>query len=110
MKIAVRDGRMVEFRKVLPPGLSYDLLGESVGFFTFDSAMAAEISRQCQRYADEGLGDAPHEEALRDVLLANPDRFGFENITGLPWLEIDFAEDIERAREIVLPAMMGRAS
>ena len=28
---------------------------------------AAAIAEQCARYDREGLGDAPHEEALRDI-------------------------------------------
>lgn len=105
VKIAVRDGHMVEFRKRLPPGLRHDLLGESVGFFRFGPAMGEALARECERYEAEGLGDAPHEEALRDLLLARPDDFGYEDVTGLPWIEIDFPEDVERAAEEVLPAI-----
>jgi choline kinase len=105
VKIAVRDGRMVEFRKQLAPGLAYDALGESVGFFRFDPECAALIAAECARFDREGLGDAPHEEALRNVLLAHPDRFGFEDVSGLPWIEIDFPEDVVRAEQEILPAI-----
>jgi choline kinase len=105
VKIAVRDGRMVEFRKRLDPGLRYDTLGESVGFFRFGPECATVIAARCARYDAEGLGDAPHEEALRDVLLARPGDFGFEDVSGLPWIEIDFPEDVVRATEEVLPAI-----
>ena len=107
VKIAVRDGVMVEFRKRLAPELQYDTIGESVGFFRFGSDCAAGIAEQCARYDSEGLGDAPHEEALRDVLLEQPRAFGFEDVTGLPWIEIDFPEDVERAADEVLPAIRG---
>ena len=105
VKIAVKGGRMVEFRKQLPPGLEYDSLGESVGFFRFGAVGAGRIARRCARFDRDGRGDAPHEEVLREALLERPDEFGFEDITGLPWLEIDFPEDIERARNKVLPAI-----
>lgn len=105
VKIAVRDGQMVEFRKQLPEGLAWDTLGESVGFFRFGPECAAAIARECARFDAEGLGDAPHEEALRNVLLARPDWFGYEDVTGLPWIEIDFVEDIARAQGEVLPAI-----
>jgi len=105
VKIAVRDGVMVEFRKRLPDKLEFDTLGESVGFFRFGPAMAATVADACARYEAEGLGDAPHEEALRDVLLAQPAEFGFEDVSGLPWVEIDFPEDVERAADEVLPAI-----
>ena len=103
--IAVRDGLMVEFSKQLASGLSYDLLGESVGFIRFGPACAATIAEECARFDTEGLGDAPHEEALRNVLLADPSSFGFEDVTGLPWIEIDFPEDVVRAEDVILPAI-----
>ena len=47
-----------------------------------------------------------YEEALRDILLTGPrERFGWEDITGLPWIEIDFPEDVEKASTQVLPSM-----
>ena len=30
------------------------------------------------------------------------ERFGFEDISGLPWIEIDFPDDIERATHEIL--------
>jgi choline kinase len=105
VKIALHDGQIVDFRKQLPEDLDYDELGESVGFFRFGPRAAECIADECARYESEGLGDAPHEEALRDVLLSCPLAFGFEDVTGLPWVEIDFPEDVERARDVVLPAI-----
>ena len=105
VKIALNQGRMVEFRKRLKDGLEYDTLGESVGYFKFAGAMAREIADTCAAYRSNGLLDAPHEEALRDVLLKHPDQFACEDISGLPWLEVDFPEDIERAIKDILPAI-----
>lgn len=105
VKIAVRDGRMVEFRKRLPPALEYEQLGESVGFFRFNAAMAATMAGECARFESEGLTDAPHEEAIRNVLLRQPGEFGFEDVTGLPWIEIDFPEDVVCATQRILPAI-----
>jgi len=105
VKIAVRGGMMVEFSKQMASGLSYDLLGESVGFFRFGPACAATVAEECAIFDTEGLGDAPHEEVLRNVLLANPGSFGFEDVTGLPWIEIDFPEDVVRASDQILPAI-----
>jgi len=103
VKIAIRQGQMVEFRKVLSKELEYDTLGESVGFFKFDGGIAAKINQTCASYKTEGLLDAPHEEALRDVLLAQTSAFDCEDVSGLPWLEVDFPEDVERAIKQILP-------
>jgi choline kinase len=103
VKIAIHQGQMVEFRKSLARDLEFDTLGESVGFFKFGGKMAALIAQTCSEYKTEGLLDAPHEEALRDVLLAQPVEFACEDVTGLPWLEVDFPQDVERAIKQVLP-------
>ena len=105
VKIAIHKDQMVEFRKALPVDLQYDAIGESVGFFKFSGDVAAEISRICAGYNADGLSGAPHEEALRDVLLATPSEFACEDVSGLPWLEVDFPEDMERAVKQVLPAI-----
>jgi choline kinase len=105
VKIAVHQGRMVEFRKRLAPDLVYDVLGESVGFFRFAADTCSDLLLACERYDGEGLGDAPHEEVLRDLLLARPGRYGYQDVSGLPWLEVDFPEDLERAVKEVLPAI-----
>ena len=105
VKIAVHGNVMVEFRKRLEPGLLFDYLGESVGFFRFSPATAQAIASECGRYDAEGLSDAPHEEVLRNLLLRSPGDFAFEDVTGLPWIEIDFPEDVVSARDEILPAI-----
>jgi choline kinase len=105
VKIAVRGGLMVEFRKQLASDYCCELLGESVGFFRFGGSCAATIAEECARFDSEGMGDSPHEEVLRNVLLADPGSFAYEDVTGLPWIEIDYPEDVERASGEILPAI-----
>ena len=105
VKIALHDGRMVDFRRQLPEDLEHDAVGESIGFFRFGAKAAACIGDECGRFEAEGLGDAPYEEALRNVLLSCPLAFGFEDVSGLPWIEIDLPKDVERARDVILPAI-----
>jgi choline kinase len=104
VKLCVRDTVLVEFRKRVEA--VYDYCGESVGFFRLSGELAKELARTAQRYVDEGRSDQPYEEALRDVLLARPARFGFEDITGLPWIEIDFPQDVRRAHDEILPRLL----
>ena len=105
VKLCVNKGRLVEFRKRVAPGLVYDRSGESVGFFRLGPAMAKSLAAATQSYRAQGKDDAPHEEALRDLLLNDPDAFGFEDVSGVPWIEIDFPEDIKRAETIIYPAL-----
>ena len=102
VKICVLDGRLVEFRKHIDRDLAFDIQGESVGFFRFSSRMASRLANRAQEYMDEQRHGEPYEEAIRDLLLAEPDAFGYEDITGLPWIEIDFPEDIRRAETEIL--------
>jgi choline kinase len=105
VKIAISNGIMVDFRKELADDLQYDQVGESVGFFRFGPEVSARIAEECARFDSAGLTDAPHEEVLRNLLLEQPGAFAYEDVSGLPWVEIDFPEDVIRARDIVLPAI-----
>ena len=102
VKICVRNGEIVEFRKWL--SADFDFCGESVGFFKFSAEIAEKIMFQADLSLRQGRRNEPYEEAIRDVLLTSPrGTFAFEDITGMPWIEIDFADDIERANSEILP-------
>jgi len=105
VKICVRDGEIVEFRKWL--SAEFDFCGESVGFFKFSAKEARKIISQTGLYLRQGRRHEPYEEAIRDVLLTSQrGTFSFEDITGLSWIEIDFSADIERASSEILPRML----
>ncbi len=103
--VCIHDGRIVEFRKRPDAGIECDLRGESVGFFRFSDTTLQVLMRTVQGYIDRGDNEAPHEAAIRDLILAEAGRFGWEDIGDLPWLEIDFPEDVERARRDILPRL-----
>ncbi|MFQ5953565.1 MAG: NTP transferase domain-containing protein [Kiloniellales bacterium] len=104
VKLCLRDGAIVDFHKKVGD-IDFDSCGESVGFFRFEPAVAVEILAAGEAHAAAGRHDLWYEEAIRDVLLEAPNRFGYEDITGLPWIEIDFPEDIRRAESEVLPRL-----
>lgn len=103
VKLCVRDNTLVEFRKKVDT--PYDFCGESVGFFRFSKDMARKLADGANRYVQRGARNAPYEEVIRDALLAEPQAFAYEDVTGLPWVEIDFPEDVLRARDEVLPQL-----
>ena len=103
VKLCVYNGRLVEFRKQVDKQLNYDFQGESVGFFKFSPEVTTGLLQQAKKYIDSGEKNAPYEEIIRDLLLEYPDKFSFEDISGYPWLEIDFPEDVTRAEEEILP-------
>lgn len=97
VKTCVRDNQIVDFgKKVSEP---HDLVGEWPGFLT----MAPDIARRVADRADElAQADMPgyvYEDAFCDILKASePGTFGYEDVTGIPWIEIDFPEDRDRAQ------------
>ena len=103
VKVCFRDDVIVDFRK--RPEFPHDRHGESVGFFRFSPAMAAKLAARCQVLADAGGGMLEYEEAIRDLILEAPERFGAEDVGDLPWTEIDFPEDVDRARDVILPQL-----
>ena len=97
--VPVKDGRPFEFQKRWAG--EADFVGESIGFFKIgpdDLPMLIEETRA--RSAGSDVGDS-YDDVLCAMVLA--DRFGHEDVTGLPWTEIDFPEDLSRARDEVLP-------
>ena len=105
VKVCVRDGVPVELRKQVAPGLKYDTIGESVGFFRFDAAGARRLATLVAGYVDSGRGNMPHEEAVRDLLLERSQIIDVADVSGLPWIEIDFPDDVARAAREVLPQL-----
>lgn len=105
VKVCLDRGHVVELRKQIAADLRYDACGESVGFFKLDAAQAHALAARAEAYVAMGRRAEPHEEALRDVILADPDAYGIEDVTGLPWIEIDFPDDVARARDTILPRL-----
>ncbi len=103
VKLCVRDGVVVEFRKQLASDLEFDFYGESVGFFRFGPAITERLAQRVEFYRNENLLEEHYEEAIRDLMLETPNAIGYEDVTGIPWVEIDFPEDIVRAKNDILP-------
>ena len=104
VKICLRAGRIVEFGKIIEG--AFDVVGEWPGFLRLEPALAAELATTTDRFLAAGRHEEPYEPAIREILLTgSPDRFGVEDITGLPWVEIDTSEDLRRARETIAPAL-----
>jgi choline kinase len=105
VKLCVRAGVPIELRKQLAPDLKYDTIGESVGFFRFDAACARRLTAIVADYVGSGRSNLPHEEAVRDLLREGSQAFEVADVTGLPWIEIDFPGDVLRAAQEVLPQL-----
>ncbi len=83
------------------------MVGESIGFFKIvphDLPLLIDETRA--RAAGREVCDS-YDDVLRALVLA--DRFCYNDVTGMPWTEIDFPQDIVRARDVVLPALEERS-
>jgi choline kinase len=107
VKLCLRHGRIVEFRKQVAPELAFDTQGESIGFFRLDAVHARRLADLAARYVDENRKGEPYEEAIRELVLSEPAVFEVEDVTGLPWIELDFPADLARARGEILPRILG---
>ena len=102
VKICIRGDQIIEFRKWLTA--DFDYCGESIGFFKLSPQIAKQLIDQTGHYIAQSLREAPYEDAIRDLLLTAPSgTFACEDATGVPWIEIDFQEDVERAKNEILP-------
>jgi choline kinase len=105
VKVCVRDGVPIELRKQPAADLEFDTIGESIGFFRFDSIGARRLMSLVAGYIDRGRANLPHEEAVRDLLKKRSQVVEVTDVTGVPWIEIDFPLDVERAARQVLPRL-----
>jgi choline kinase len=103
VKICFSGETIVDFRK--KPEHPHDRYGESVGFFRFSADTAAALADRSAALVANGRTDLEYEEAIRDLILAEPARFRARDITELPWIEIDFEADVARARDEILPQL-----
>jgi len=105
VKLCIADNRIVDFHK--KPVNAHEFHGESVGFFRLSPDIATALLAGAGDYVASGRHDQEYEEPLRDLILTSaPDVFGYEDISGLPWSEIDFALDAVRARATIVPRLI----
>jgi len=104
VKVGVVDGAPADFGKTIDPAL--DAYGESVGFFRLSERTANTLVETAGRMIEEGGSERPMEDAIAAVLRAASPPFGLEDVTGLPWIEIDFPEDVARAETEILPKLV----
>ncbi|GMQ96130.1 MAG: phosphocholine cytidylyltransferase family protein [Gammaproteobacteria bacterium] len=108
VKLCIRDREIVEFRKWL--STEFDFCGESIGFIKMSARVADSIIAQTRLYLAQNRHQDPYEEPIRDVILTSRrETIGYEDVTGLPWIEIDYAADVERATTEILPRIVAAA-
>ena len=103
MKVELEGCRILSLSKSLEPHrahaenlgvLKFSAAGAQVLFDKVEKLLAADAERQFCPYAFSAIAAQRHLHAVA--------------VDGLPWIEIDFVEDLRRAREEVWPAIRAR--
>jgi choline kinase len=100
VKAYVWGDRVITLSKKIVPA-NYHTVGEGIGFFKCGADAGAELIRCLEEVIAESGGDCEYEDALHRLLARR--HVGWADVTGLPWTEIDFAEDLRRAEAEILP-------
>jgi L-glutamine-phosphate cytidylyltransferase len=98
MKVQVHDGALVQMSKTLPPDR---VGGENVGILK----LARETAQAAAEVAEDLFADGHERAWLAEAINVVAARHPIEcvDVRGWPWVEIDFPEDLVRARTVVHP-------
>lgn len=100
MKVATRSGYLGAISKELPAARVH---GENVGLLQFDTQGAIRLLTEVSAMIADGGVNHWVPAAVDRVADFVPIRC--VNIAGLPWIEVDFPEDLEAARQGIWPAI-----
>lgn len=100
--VPMRNGKPFDFVKKWHG--QADSIGESIGFFKLDATDLPALIRETKARATGAGRNGSYDDILRVLVKAGV--FGAVDVTGLPWTEIDFPQDVHYANETVLPALL----
>lgn len=100
VKLYTRGDRVIALGKKVVPD-AWESVGEGVGFFKCGAEAGPALVAFLDKVIAESAGFSEYEDALHLLVLDR--HVGWVDVTGLPWTEIDFPEDLRRAEADVLP-------
>ena len=99
--VVAEGGRVIALTKKMPS--RYDHAGEGVGFLKVRHADTPHVVASLRTFVDREAWQMEYEDALIEFF--REVKVGYEVIGGLPWTEIDFPEDVEKAEREILPKL-----
>ncbi len=99
VKVCIKNNKIIDFGKNV--NQDFDYQGESVGFFKFSNKSSLKFLQQSRKIMKSNK-NLMYEEAIQKIIKEKKIRMDFENITNLPWIEIDFKKDLIFAKKKVL--------
>jgi choline kinase len=103
VKLYTRGGRVIGLGKKAVPE-AWESVGEGIGFFKCGAQAGPAFVGALEQVIAANGELTEYEDALH-VLLQQV-HVGWVDVTGLPWTEIDFAEDLRYAENEVLPRVV----
>ena len=101
MKVKVNSDRVIDISKAIPPQQAD---GENVGMVKFSSKGAEVLFEKMDELISKGMVNKWAPFAFQQI--ASYHRLYAVDIGTLPWIEIDFVEDYERAKEVIYPRIL----
>ncbi len=105
MKVRVVDGQLIDMSKDMDAGVS---TGENVGILCFSDETVKLLFRKADTLLASGSERDWIGTAVRQV--ARERKIQAVDIAGIPWVEIDCAHDLQRARREIWPAIRSSGS
>jgi len=99
MMLFVKGNKVIGISKV--SSYDCDFKGEGVGFFKLSSNDCHKLKTILEEFEQAGKVNVEYEDSLHELL--SHCTVGFERVEDLPWIEIDFEDDIERAGREIMP-------
>ncbi len=101
MMLGAKNGRVIAIDRTI--GQDFDQYGEGVGFLKITAEAGKILGKHLEHFIKKDITNVEYEDAVNAFLQEY--EVGYELIGGLPWTEIDFLEDIQKAETEILPAL-----
>ena len=98
MMLCVRDGLVRSIQRGQDG--DFEFCGEGVGFFMLSENDAGFLLEELEKWVRRGETQADYEQVINDFLSGHPAKY--VSVDGLPWMEIDFPEDVKKAEKEIL--------
>ena len=103
VKFYLEGDRVIALGKKVVPA-AWDRVGEGIGFFKCGAEAGPDLVRLLEQVIEASGGLCEYEDALH--LLVSRQPVHAVDVTGLPWTEVDFAEDLRRAEAEIFPQIV----
>ncbi len=103
MKVEIEAGALRAMSKSLPAHRSD---GENIGILYFDEPVGQNLFREAEKALEVGGRNMWMAAAVERV--AKKHDLAAIDVANLPWIEIDYPEDLQEARQVIWPELCAR--